>query len=89
MLTSRRILAVAATLAMTVGCEPNPCDDYVDYMCDCHDGEAGVDCETLENTYANADAELQDECSIALEDQQDEDALNGVECDAGGATAEQ
>ena len=81
-----RSLPAAALLLLAAACEPNPCDDYVDYMCDCHDGEAGVDCETLENTYANADVDLQDECAIALEDQQDEDAANGVECDSAVAT---
>lgn len=72
-----RIAATALGLLMIVGCEPNPCDDYVDYMCDCHPEE---DCASLENTYANADAELQDACAIELEDQEAEDAANDWVC---------
>ncbi|MCB9777258.1 MAG: hypothetical protein H6742_01675 [Alphaproteobacteria bacterium] len=78
----------ALGLALLTGCEPDPCSDYVDYMCDCHDGDGDVSCQTYENTYANADADLQDECAIALEDQIDEDDANGVEC-ASDTTAEQ
>lgn len=65
---------------LLAACEPNPCDFYVDYMCDCHDGEDGVDCATLERTYENASSALQDECAIALEDQEDEDIANDHEC---------
>lgn len=83
---SHRPLLAAALLSLAAACEPDPCSDYVDYMCDCHDGEPGVDCQALENTYADAGPDLQDECVIALEDQQDEDAQNGVECDSDVAT---
>lgn len=82
-----RIAATALGLAMLVGCEPDPCLDYVDYMCDCH---PEVDCDTLANTYANADADLQDACAIELEDQQDADAEAGLECGTGDTgTSEQ
>ncbi|RME29422.1 MAG: hypothetical protein D6798_00080, partial [Deltaproteobacteria bacterium] len=72
------VLTVAAGLLLLVGCEPDPCTDYVDYMCDCHPDD--VDCATLENTYADADVSLQDECAIALEDQQAQDDEEGWEC---------
>lgn len=74
---THRIAATALGLALLVGCEPSPCDDYVDYMCDCH---PEVDCEALRNTYANPDADLQDACAIDLEDQQDDDAAAGLVC---------
>ncbi len=73
------ILTVALGLLFTTGCEPDPCSDYVDYMCDCHGDE--IDCASYENTYENADQDLQDQCALALEDQEDEDAANGEECD--------
>lgn len=67
---------------LVLACEPDPCQYYVDYMCECHDGEDGVDCEELRRTYDNPSSRLQDECAIALEDQEDEDAANDHECAA-------
>lgn len=61
----------------------NPCDRYVDYMCDCH-GDT-TDCDQLAATYEDADQDLQDECLIALEDQEDDDAETGHECTSGSA----
>ncbi len=60
----------------------DPCDRYVAYMCDCH-GDT-TDCAQLEATYEGADQDLQDECLIALEDQEDADETSGHECTAGG-----
>lgn len=75
---------IATGLLLLLGCEPDPCLDYVDYMCECHAAE--VDCAQLENSYENADADLQDQCAIALEDQQSEDADAGLECGVGTET---
>ena len=60
----------------------NECDDYVDYMCDCH--SADYDCDQLRNTYSDPDSETLDECAIALEDQEAQDAEDGVACDDSG-----
>jgi hypothetical protein len=74
-------LGLMAALALA-GCEEeDPCGDYVDYICDCHADDEAFDCEELRTTYANADADVQDECAIALDDQQDDDAAQGLECD--------
>ena len=35
-----------------VACEIEPCDDYVDYMCQCHDDEPDFDCAELQRIYA-------------------------------------
>ncbi|MFT5686642.1 MAG: hypothetical protein ACI8RZ_007598 [Myxococcota bacterium] len=60
------------------GCDDSdPCDEYVDYICDCHPDD---DCESLLNTYDESDAELQDECALALDEQQDDDDSVGHEC---------
>ena len=84
---SRLALFLASgTLAVLVSCVPtSPCDEYVDYICDCHadDDRPGYDCDTLRVTYQNADPELQDECQVALNEQQDEDVAEGYSCDAG------
>ncbi len=65
-------------LAAALGCdEGDPCDEYVDYICDCHPDE---DCDSLQNTYAGADAELQDACVIALDEQLEADDESGLTC---------
>ena len=84
-----RTLSIAPTLLLAfVGfalpaCDDaavaNECDDYVDYMCDCHGEE--YDCQQLRNTYSDPDSETLDECAIALDDQEDVDAEEGVDCE--------
>lgn len=67
--------AVAAGMA---ACDPaNPCDQYVDYMCDCH---PEVSCGDLTTTYADPDPSVQDECAVLLELQEEQDAAAGDEC---------
>jgi hypothetical protein len=55
----------------------NACDDYVAYMCDCH---PEVDCGEITATYADAEPSVQDQCVVALEDQQDDDDTAGLVC---------
>lgn len=79
------IFAAAAALAAGVACESeDPCREYVDYICDCHDGEPGYDCESLRATYADPDPDVQDQCALDLQDLEDQDQANGVTC---GGTA--
>jgi len=81
-----RLALVAVTLvAIGTACEEDggqPCDRYVDYMCDCHGADPGFDCEELSNVFDDADPTIQDQCSIDLGDQQDEDDETGHECEA-------
>jgi hypothetical protein len=78
--------AVCAWFGLALGCEgADPCQDYVDYLCDCHAGEPGYDCETLQQTYSAPDAALQDQCALDLEAQQAQDAEDGLAC-ADGAS---
>lgn len=82
----RATILLASTLAALTACVPaSPCDEYVDYICDCHadDNRPGYDCDTLRVTYQNADPELQDECQVALNEQQNQDDAEGYLCDAG------
>jgi hypothetical protein len=61
-----------------VACEPgNPCDEYVDYMCDCH---PEVSCSDFELTYTDPDPNVQDECAVLLDEQEEEDAAAGDLC---------
>lgn len=65
--------------ALLAACDDQgPCDEYVSYMCDCHPDSA--DCEDLRITYEDASTDLEDECAIALDDQEEADAASGHEC---------
>lgn len=70
----------ALLLVSLSACLDDACAEYVDYMCDCHADD--TDCGDLRTAYDNADADLQDECIVALEDQEDADAADGLECPA-------
>jgi hypothetical protein len=70
-------LAAGAALMFTPGCSnEDPCQDYIDYVCDCGDPT----CDSVTNTYSDADSKLQDECENALQDLQDADDAAGSEC---------
>ncbi|MEQ1566274.1 MAG: hypothetical protein ABMA64_11600 [Myxococcota bacterium] len=75
--------------AAAIGCEPvNPCDEYVDYMCDCHVDDTGTNCQALTATYASADQDVQAECAVLLDDQQQADQSAGVcETTTGSSTS--
>lgn len=60
--------------------ESEPCDEYVDYICDCHAEDPAYDCESLRTSYETADDSLQDECSIALANLEEQDERDGVGC---------
>ena len=65
-------------LTVLVGCgKNNPCDDYVEAICDCNEAK----CDEVQTTYENADADQQDVCSELLTDAKSgDDAL----CEDGG-----
>jgi hypothetical protein len=79
----RRLLVIGAFAAsFGMACfEEEPCDRYVDYVCQCHDGEEGFDCEEFRLVYADAAAGVQDECAIALDELQAADEAAGLTCD--------
>ncbi len=51
-------------LSLLAACGGNPCDEYVDYLCECDE----ENCDSLKTTYENADSEVQDECSAQLDE---------------------
>ena len=75
------LAAMLSAAALLTGCMYQPCDRYVDYLCTCHEDDPEYDCETMQNAYADASADMQDQCSIELSDQQAEDDEAGLECD--------
>ena len=75
------LTVVGISIFLGTACfEEDSCDRYVEYMCDCHDGEEGYDCDELQRIYADADPSLQDQCVTDLDTQMDEDEANGVSC---------
>lgn len=75
---SRWIWVLGVVVAM--GCEDEPCQRYVDYMCACHAEDEGFSCEELQATFSNPDSEVSSQCAIDLSDQQADDDANGLEC---------
>jgi len=74
-------LAGAWLALWLVACEPiAPCDEYVDYMCACHEEDSGVSCEDLQDTYTGADPDVQDECGVLLNEREAEDQEAGETC---------
>jgi len=72
---------ICATLTLGLAaCGGNPCDDYVDALCDCLDEES---CEDTKTTYEGADSDLKDECSSKLDEA--EEAAKTCEVDEGGS----
>lgn len=72
-----RIAAAFALLTLAACDDSSPCDDYVTYMCDCHPEKS---CSDLETVYGGADTSLDDECAVALDDQEQADAEAGLTC---------
>lgn len=65
-----------------LGCEDQPCNRYVDYVCQCHPDDPDLDsCEELSNALLGQGPEVQDQCSLNLRDLQQEDDEAGLACD--------
>ena len=75
----RPILSIVL-FSFLAACGGNPCDEYVEYLCECDE----ENCDSLKTTYENADADIQDECSAQLDDAE-EDAKT---CNEGSDAAE-
>jgi|GEM_PF-1889390 hypothetical protein len=85
---THRLIALCAlvpSLSLLAACgeKETPCDRYVDYICECHISDPDFSCEDLRQQYAEADSALQDECSLALDDQKTQDSEDGYACGEG------
>ncbi len=76
-----RIALVAGLIGCLIACGDESCDEYVDYMCECHADDPEFDCEEIRRTYSSDDPDTLDQCQIDLADQRDEDADNELDCD--------
>ena len=75
------LAAVVVAYGILGGCgEDQPCDRYVNYICDCHADDPGFDCNEISQALSEAGQDAQDQCAIDLADLQDEDDANGVDC---------
>lgn len=76
-----RIAFVALGLAVFTACEEeNACDRWADYVCTCHDGEPGFDCEALLELAESPTQTTVDQCAFDLAEQQDIDEEEGLDC---------
>lgn len=64
-----------------------PCNNYCDYICECHADDGSLSCEDCRTIYSDEDPSLQDECETSLTDLQNADADAGTGCplDTGAA----
>jgi len=88
----RRILGLGWIWMLLPACDAlvgNPCQDWVDYACECHAGDPTYDCETIRLAHEVDDVEHYEDCQVALEEAEAADAISGFVCanaDTGGAS---
>lgn len=77
-------------IPLSVACleDKDYCEEYIDYICDCHADDPDYDCDSLQSIYAESTLEQQNECSLTLDEQQQDDVDDGVECEIGDDTGE-
>ena len=75
-----RLAFFGAALSALVACVDDPCGQYVDYICICHDDDPAFDCADLQRTYTSDDPDLVDQCAIDLALQKAEDQAAGLDC---------
>ena len=56
----------------------NTCEEYVNYMCDCHSEE--TNCSELHTQFEDATPDDLENCAVDLDSQIEEDTTNGLEC---------
>ena len=67
-------------LLIACGDKGSSCDEYVDYVCSCHEDNPDYDCADLANIYADPDAGMLLECSSNLEAQKVIDEEAQLDC---------
>ncbi len=61
------------------GTASNTCDEYVEYMCNCHPEEGS--CSDLYTQFEAPSHDDLENCAVDLDAQIEEDTTNGLECD--------
>ena len=89
----RRLLGLTPIWLLLGACDGllgDPCNDYVDYVCDCHADDLDYDCETIRLAHENHDVEQYEDCQLELDRVKVADAASGFVCatgDTGGDTS--
>ncbi len=74
-------LTAMALTVLSACVTTDACDQYVDYMCDCHADDPDYDCNSLRIIYQDADGETLSDCQVTLQEQKSEDDAAGESCD--------
>ena len=80
---ARHAAALGLGLFFMAACDDlseNPCQDYVDYVCECHVDNPDLDCDTIRAVHANAGVELYEDCRVEHEALLQADANLGEGC---------
>ena len=72
------LLLLAGVACDGAASDNEPCDQYVDYLCQCHADDPDFTCADARSQYADAAPDEQDSCLDALSEQQSEDEAAGV-----------
>lgn len=75
-----RFLMGLCGLATLTACvvTDSACEDYADYICECHEDE--YDCNEVRLEVSNPDADQLADCQVELDDLQAENADAGMDC---------
>ena len=61
----RNTTLFASIALFAAACGGNPCEEYVDHLCDCTDTTEA--CDDLKTTYEDADADMQAVCRAEMD----------------------
>lgn len=76
-----RLALVTGLVTLLFACEEeSPCDRWADYVCTCHDGEEGFDCEELQRLAEDPTPAVEEQCQIDLSEQRSVDQDAGEFC---------
>ena len=78
-----RIFFTGAAILFGASCAftiDDPCQEYVDYVCDCHGEDPAFSCSSISLTYSDAGEEYATECASAHDELLTQDDLSGFEC---------
>ncbi len=77
----RKLLLVPALLGASLACEePNPCDEYAEYVCACKADDTGFDCDGLLQLAESPTSDVASQCAVDLAALEEQDAEAGETC---------
>jgi hypothetical protein len=77
------LLPLLLTLVLASCGGTQPCDEYVDYICTCHESDPDYDCEQVRTVYEDAAPDVQDSCALSYDELKKHDQEEGMECTVG------